>query len=323
MPDTKATVFISYRRRISWATAQLVSSDLIRSGFDVYMDVENVHSGEFETMILTQISSRDHFILVLEPGSLEGIDNADDWLRREIYHALACRRNIVPVAANGFSLASLTMLPPGIAKISRLNALSIPTGYVQEALQRLRDRFLRASEISDRGATPSDEGDQTDEKANSTELGYKNLERLLQAGRWREADTSTEELMRAMAGRPYGEHLSNDDLYTYPCDSLIRLDNLWARFSEGRFGFSPQMEIWRTIGGLGSEPEGDDELERRFGDQVGWRINDRWLRYTDYNFSLAAPVGAENRVTLCDLQVLVDEAAEPVSPEHADGRTGS
>ena len=35
------------------------------------------------------------------------------------------------------------------------------------------------------------------------------------------------------------------------------------------------------------------------------------------------PVGAENRATLCDLQVLVDEAAEPVSPEHADGRTGS
>jgi len=34
-------------------------------------------------------------------------------------------------------------------------------------------------------------------------------------------------------------------------------------------------------------------------------------------------VGAENRVTLCDLQVLVDEAAEPVSSEHADGRTGT
>jgi hypothetical protein len=31
-------------------------------------------------------------------------------------------------------------------------------------------------------------------------------------------------------------------------------------------------------------------------------------------------VGVENRVTLCDLQVFVDEAAEPVSSEHADGR---
>ena len=31
-------------------------------------------------------------------------------------------------------------------------------------------------------------------------------------------------------------------------------------------------------------------------------------------------MGAENSVTSCDLQVLVDEAAEPVPSEHADGR---
>jgi hypothetical protein len=33
-----------------------------------------------------------------------------------------------------------------------------------------------------------------------------------------------------------------------------------------------------------------------------------------------ARVDAENQVTSCDLQVHVDEAAEPVSSEHADGR---
>ena len=38
--------------------------------------------------------------------------------------------------------------------------------------------------------------------------------------------------------------------------------------------------------------------------------------------AVAYPVGAENRVTLCDLQVLVEEAAEPVSSEHADGGPG-
>src|SRR5262245_46984895 len=32
------------------------------------------------------------------------------------------------------------------------------------------------------------------------------------------------------------------------------------------------------------------------------------------------PVGAENRVTSGDLHVLVDEAAEPVTSQHADGR---
>jgi hypothetical protein len=35
------------------------------------------------------------------------------------------------------------------------------------------------------------------------------------------------------------------------------------------------------------------------------------------------PVGAENCVTSCELQVFVDEAAEPVPSEHADGRPGT
>jgi hypothetical protein len=34
------------------------------------------------------------------------------------------------------------------------------------------------------------------------------------------------------------------------------------------------------------------------------------------------PVGAENPVTSCDLQVLVNEAAEAVSSQWSDGRAG-
>ena len=33
-------------------------------------------------------------------------------------------------------------------------------------------------------------------------------------------------------------------------------------------------------------------------------------------------VGAENPVTSCDVHVLVEEAAEPVSPEDVDGGAG-
>jgi hypothetical protein len=35
---------------------------------------------------------------------------------------------------------------------------------------------------------------------------------------------------------------------------------------------------------------------------------------------LSPPVGAENPVTLCDLGVFMDQAAEPVSPQHPDIR---
>jgi hypothetical protein len=33
------------------------------------------------------------------------------------------------------------------------------------------------------------------------------------------------------------------------------------------------------------------------------------------------PVGAENYVTSCDLGIFVDQATEPVAPQHADART--
>jgi hypothetical protein len=41
------------------------------------------------------------------------------------------------------------------------------------------------------------------------------------------------------------------------------------------------------------------------------------------SLAIAAPVGAENRVTSYYLQMLADEAADPVALEHADGGLGT
>jgi hypothetical protein len=65
--------------------------------------------------------------------------------------------------------------------------------------------------------------------------------------------------------------------------------------------------------------------ERRMAARPGPRMS-RSSAAEDHDVttaSLHALVGAEYRVTLCDLQVLVDEAAEPISSEHADGRPGT
>ncbi len=73
MPDPARTVFLSYRREVSWALAQLVFRDLTEHGFDVFMDTASLDSGEFERVILAQIESRAHFLLLLEPRSLDRI----------------------------------------------------------------------------------------------------------------------------------------------------------------------------------------------------------------------------------------------------------
>lgn len=146
LPTPSRTAFISYRRTVSWSTARLVLRDLKDHGVDTFMDVDDIDNGEFERIILTQIAARAHFIVVLEPGSLDGISTAGDWLRREIAHAIALERNIVPLTCNGFRFSSDIALPEDIARLRSFNAVSVPHDYFDAAMTKLRNRFLQLPE---------------------------------------------------------------------------------------------------------------------------------------------------------------------------------
>ncbi len=66
------------------------------------------------------------------------------------------------------------------------------------------------------------------------------------------------------------------------------IDQLWVKYSGGRFGFSVQAKIYRELGGT-------RQLEERFwdafGDRVGWRVNKSWIYYKDVTFDIKAPHG--------------------------------
>jgi hypothetical protein len=142
MSDPARRVFLSYRRA-SWPLAALVLRDLTRHGFDVFLDTHSLGGGEFEQRILTEIAMRRHFLLLLEPRSLDRLADDGDWLRREIAHALAHRRNVVPLLANGVQVPAAADLPADIAQLPAFNAVAMPREYVAAALQRVRERFLR------------------------------------------------------------------------------------------------------------------------------------------------------------------------------------
>ena len=112
------SVFICYRRSVSWALANLIRDDLERHGWDVWLDTVRLRVGEFEPRIRSEIARRRHFVVVLQPGSLQGIEDPDDWLHREIACALAHRRVIVPVLADGFSFDTAPTLPADIASLA-------------------------------------------------------------------------------------------------------------------------------------------------------------------------------------------------------------
>ncbi len=141
------TVFISYRRSVSQFIARAIFQDLREHGYDVFMDVESIDKGQFGPIILNQIAARAHFLLILTPGTLDRCAEPDDWLRREIEHALETRRNIVPVMVNGFRFEDAEPFLTGkLAELPRYNSVPLYHEYFEEGMARLRERFLTPPE---------------------------------------------------------------------------------------------------------------------------------------------------------------------------------
>jgi tetratricopeptide (TPR) repeat protein len=144
MERIEKTVFLSYRRtNIPWALA--IFQNLTQHGFDVFFDYNGIASGDFERVILGNITARAHFLVLLTPSALERCDDPADWLRREIETALASQRNTVPLMLEGFDFGTpriASQLTGTLAPLKGYNGLSIPPEYFMEAMGRLRSRYL-------------------------------------------------------------------------------------------------------------------------------------------------------------------------------------
>lgn len=146
MAEFQKTVFISYRRSASNYAARAVYEYLTNAGFDVFLDYTSIASGDFAEIILKQIAARAHFLVLLAPGTLERASEPDDWVRREIEHAIDTERNIVPLFFDGFSFSDFENYLTGkLEVLQRFNGINIPSAYFNEAMERLVTRFLNPS----------------------------------------------------------------------------------------------------------------------------------------------------------------------------------
>ena len=96
---------------------------------------------------------------------------------------------------------------------------------------------------------------------------YQPLEDLLKNGQWQEADQETYRLMITAVGKEEGEFFTREELLNFPCDELKAIDGLWVKYSQGKFGFSVQKEIWQTCG----SPMTKDKKWDEFCVRVGWQ----------------------------------------------------
>lgn len=119
------------------------------------------------------------------------------------------------------------------------------------------------------------------------------LEKYLKSRIWKTADQETRKLLYLACGADPSDQQYTLPIAQIPCEDLQAIDQLWMKYSQGRFGFSAQKPIWEA-----SVQKYFDKTDawNGFGSRVGWRVNhlfkqNYWKEHAELMFDAKAPVG--------------------------------
>lgn len=115
-------------------------------------------------------------------------------------------------------------------------------------------------------------------------IDYVPLVRLLAQQDFEEADRVTLAKLCELAGETAIKRgwLYFTEVEQFPHEDLQTLDRLWKVYSEGKFGFSVQRELW-----LGTGKNWD-----KLWPMIGWKSGNTWTRYPkEFIWDLSAPRG--------------------------------
>ena len=151
-----AKIFISYRRDDSGANALGISQYLEREfgRKNVFIDVDMRAGAKFPTVLEERLSECKVMLVLIGPGWLNAqdeqgtrrIDNAGDWVRLEIAHALRRNITVIPIRVNGAPLPTRATLPDEMQGLLDHQAVSVSlAGFRHEMASLVRDiRSIRS-----------------------------------------------------------------------------------------------------------------------------------------------------------------------------------
>jgi hypothetical protein len=115
-------------------------------------------------------------------------------------------------------------------------------------------------------------------------IDYALLQQLLIQRQFQEADRLTLVKLCELAGPATAkrEWLYFTEVEQFPSTDLKTIDTLWRAYSQGKFGFSVQREIWLGVG----------QNWERLWPKIGWKTSNTWTRYPQgFIWDLTAPRG--------------------------------
>ena len=132
--------FFSYRREGGSPVVRSVQQAL-KDQFRIFVDVDKLGSGHFDTRLLDTIAQAPSFVVFLSQGSLDRCQHQEDWLRKEIAQAIRTGRNIVPVTLPGFTFPPQEALPEDIREVTRHDAVEYSHRYFNAMVEKIRERL--------------------------------------------------------------------------------------------------------------------------------------------------------------------------------------
>ncbi|MCG6135276.1 MAG: serine/threonine-protein kinase [Nostoc sp. LLA-1] len=155
------------------------------------------------------------------------------------------------------------------------NRLSHALGQILDKLlhNALSQRYQSAAQVLEALNVATQQPDTLE-----VEVDYSQLRDLLALRKWQQADQETWAVMCQALSKPIGSYLFCGDLKKLPDEILQTIDQLWMQYSQGKFGFSIQKQIYESV-------DGD---YGRFCAAIGWNVHNSSPRFF---FHWSAPLG--------------------------------
>ena len=142
-----AQVFISYRHDDTAGYARAICDELATHfGADrVFIDVDDIQPGQrFAQVIQHEVGAATVLLVLIgrrwrgeRDGAPPRIEDATDFVRREVADGLASTARVIPVLVDGATMPTEAQLPEGLRALAGRNALAIDNARYADDMKRL------------------------------------------------------------------------------------------------------------------------------------------------------------------------------------------
>lgn len=146
-------IFISYKNDNAGNNfATRLKEDLENSGYSVYFNPDENHSGDFPERLRDAIKTCKDFILVVSQGCLTQLmeNNKIDWIREEILTAYQEHKHIIPIIMSGVEMPKdKDDMPAELRFLPDIDNITMPEQYKKSPFEELIKAFISKAEKDD------------------------------------------------------------------------------------------------------------------------------------------------------------------------------